>query len=142
MYAQALQQHLKVCCTVVWRGARSNACAPSPCTSSTAGTHILALQQRCSTPVLHMQNGPAYCEAFLTVLRNVTKEEAVQYMLALIDDMLAGESFGSAMPAHVRLGSSLPCHLIASWQYMDCRCHRRCLCMQCWVCLKVCLGSA
>ena len=56
--------------------------------------------------VLSMQNGPAYCEAFLTVLRNVTKEEAVQYMLALIDDMLAGESFGSALPAHMRLGPS------------------------------------
>ena len=37
-----------------------------------------------------MQNGPAYCEAFLNVLRNVTKEEAVQYVLALIDDMLSG----------------------------------------------------
>lgn len=35
------------------------------------------------------QNGPAYCEAFLNVLRNVTKEEAVQYVLALIDDMLS-----------------------------------------------------
>ena len=37
-----------------------------------------------------LQNGPAYCEAFLNVLRNVTKEEAVQYVLALIDDMLSG----------------------------------------------------
>lgn len=37
-----------------------------------------------------MQNGPAYCQAFLNVLRNVTKEEAVQYVLALIDDMLSG----------------------------------------------------
>ena len=38
-----------------------------------------------------MQNGPAYCQAFLNVLRNVTKEEAVQYVLALIDDMLSGK---------------------------------------------------
>lgn len=37
-----------------------------------------------------MQSGPAYCEAFLNVLRNVTKEEAVQYVLALIEDMLSG----------------------------------------------------
>lgn len=37
-----------------------------------------------------MQNGPAYCQAFLNVLRNVTKEEAVQYVLALIDDLLSG----------------------------------------------------
>ncbi|KAL3157490.1 hypothetical protein ABBQ32_011954 [Trebouxia sp. C0010 RCD-2024] len=35
------------------------------------------------------QNGPAYCQAFLNVLRNVTKEEAVQYVLALIDDLLS-----------------------------------------------------
>lgn len=40
--------------------------------------------------LLPVQNGPAYCEAFLNVLRNVTKEEAVQYVLALIDDMLSG----------------------------------------------------
>jgi V-type H+-transporting ATPase subunit H len=33
--------------------------------------------------------GPAICEAFLNVLRNVAKEETVQYVLALIDDMLA-----------------------------------------------------
>ena len=38
-----------------------------------------------------MQNGPAYCQAFLNVLRNVTKEEAVQYVLALINDMLSGK---------------------------------------------------
>ena len=39
---------------------------------------------------VYLQNGPAYCEAFLNVLRNVTKEEAVEYVLALIDDMLSG----------------------------------------------------
>ena len=42
---------------------------------------------------MNLQNGPAYCEAFLNVLRNVTKEEAVQYVLALINDMLSGMSY-------------------------------------------------
>lgn len=34
------------------------------------------------------ESGPAYVDAFLTVLRNVTKEEAVQYILALLVQML------------------------------------------------------
>ena len=37
-----------------------------------------------------MQAGPSYTEAFLTVLRNVTKEDTVQYVLALLDQLLAG----------------------------------------------------
>jgi hypothetical protein len=37
------------------------------------------------------QDGAAYLEAFLMVLRNVTKEETVQYVMALIDEMLSGE---------------------------------------------------
>ena len=52
-----------------------------------------------------LQNGPAYCEAFLNVLRNVTKEEAVQYVLALIDDMLSGthsNDHAALMPHHAR----------------------------------------
>lgn len=36
------------------------------------------------------QAGPAYTEAFLSVVRNVTKEDTVQYVLALLDDMLTG----------------------------------------------------
>ena len=39
-----------------------------------------------------LQAGPLYAEAFLTVLRNVTKEDTVQYVLALLDDMLSGKS--------------------------------------------------
>jgi len=35
------------------------------------------------------EDGAAYLEAFLMVLRNVTKEETVQYVMALIDEMLA-----------------------------------------------------
>jgi V-type H+-transporting ATPase subunit H len=34
------------------------------------------------------ESGPAYVDAFLTVLRNVTKEETVQYILALLLQML------------------------------------------------------
>jgi len=34
------------------------------------------------------ETGPAYVEAFLSVLRNVTKEETVQYVLALLLQML------------------------------------------------------
>lgn len=36
------------------------------------------------------QAGPSYIEAFLTVLKNVTKDETVQYVLALLEQMLAG----------------------------------------------------
>ncbi|CAK0784291.1 hypothetical protein CVIRNUC_007495 [Coccomyxa viridis] len=36
--------------------------------------------------------GPSYTEAFLTVLRNVTKEDTVQYVLALLDQLLAVDS--------------------------------------------------
>ena len=40
--------------------------------------------------MFHLQEGPAYTEAFLTVLRQVSKEEVVQYILALLDDMITG----------------------------------------------------
>eukprot|EP00882_Tetradesmus_deserticola_P003843 GHRQ01004066.1.p1 GENE.GHRQ01004066.1~~GHRQ01004066.1.p1 ORF type:complete len:495 (+),score=256.12 GHRQ01004066.1:223-1707(+) len=43
------------------------------------------------------ESGPAYIEAFLTVLRNVTKEETVQYILALLLQMLR------ANPARAKL---------------------------------------
>lgn len=36
--------------------------------------------------------GPAYMEAFLTVLKNVTKDETVQYVLALLEQTLAEDS--------------------------------------------------
>lgn len=44
-----------------------------------------------------LQEGPAYTEAFLTVLRQVSKEEVVQYILALLDDMITGEMFLDAL---------------------------------------------
>lgn len=38
-----------------------------------------------------MQDGPAYVETLLTVLRNVTKEETVQYVLAMLDEIITGK---------------------------------------------------
>ena len=40
---------------------------------------------------LVLQSGSSYVEAFLTVLKNVTKDETVQYVLALVEQLLAGE---------------------------------------------------
>ena len=37
------------------------------------------------------QNGAALIDALTTVLRNVTKEETVQYVLALLDDIVSSE---------------------------------------------------
>lgn len=37
------------------------------------------------------QAGASYIEAFLTVLKNVTKDETVQYVLALLEQTLAGQ---------------------------------------------------
>ena len=42
------------------------------------------------------QAGPAYAEAFLSVVRNVTKEDTVQYVLALLDDMLTGQQLSNS----------------------------------------------
>ncbi len=38
------------------------------------------------------QDGPACMETLLTVLRNVTKEETVQYVLALLDEIISGRA--------------------------------------------------
>ncbi|EFN53238.1 hypothetical protein CHLNCDRAFT_32265 [Chlorella variabilis] len=35
------------------------------------------------------ESGPSYVEAFLAVLKNVTKDETVQYVLAMVEEMLA-----------------------------------------------------
>ncbi|WIA28333.1 hypothetical protein OEZ86_010883 [Tetradesmus obliquus] len=43
------------------------------------------------------ESGPAYIEAFLTVLRNVTKEETVQYILALLLQMLRANPARAAL---------------------------------------------
>ncbi|GMH37353.1 hypothetical protein BSKO_05226 [Bryopsis sp. KO-2023] len=37
------------------------------------------------------QDGPAYVEAFMTVLRNTTKEQVVQYVLALLNAMVTSD---------------------------------------------------
>lgn len=38
-----------------------------------------------------LQDGPAYVRLFITILRDISKEETVEYVLALIDEMLAGK---------------------------------------------------
>ncbi|KAK9908193.1 hypothetical protein WJX75_004047 [Coccomyxa subellipsoidea] len=40
---------------------------------------------------LLQEEGPAYAEAFFNVLRSVTKEDTVQYVLAILDEMVAGD---------------------------------------------------
>jgi hypothetical protein len=52
-----------------------------------------------------LQSGPSYVEAFLTVLKNVTKDETVQYVLAMVEEMLAGALVLEG-EASVSLGSS------------------------------------
>lgn len=37
-----------------------------------------------------LQDGPAYVSVFVTVLQDIFKEETVEYVLALIDEMLTG----------------------------------------------------
>lgn len=38
-----------------------------------------------------LQDGPAYIRVFVHVLRDIFKEETVEYVLALVDEMLAGD---------------------------------------------------
>lgn len=37
------------------------------------------------------ESGPAFVEAFMTVLRNVTKEETTQYVLAMLDELMMAD---------------------------------------------------
>lgn len=41
-----------------------------------------------------MQDGPAYVRVFVSVLRNIFKEETVEYVLALTSEMLTGNVGG------------------------------------------------
>lgn len=36
------------------------------------------------------QDGPSYIHVFISILRDIQKEDTVEYVLALIDDMLTG----------------------------------------------------
>lgn len=51
------------------------------------------------SPSSFSQSGPSYIEAFLTVLKNVTKDETVQYVLAMVEETLAGGWPGGAFTA-------------------------------------------
>lgn len=38
-----------------------------------------------------LQDGPAYIRVFVSILRDILKEETLEYVLALIDEMLTGK---------------------------------------------------
>lgn len=38
-----------------------------------------------------LQDGPAYVHLFVSILRDIFKEETVEYVLALIYEMLSGK---------------------------------------------------
>lgn len=38
-----------------------------------------------------LQDGPSYIRVFVSILRDIFKEETVEYVLALIDEMLTGK---------------------------------------------------
>lgn len=37
-----------------------------------------------------LQDGPSYVRVFIRILRDIFKDDTVEYVLALIDEMLAG----------------------------------------------------
>lgn len=37
-----------------------------------------------------MQNGVSYVRVFVGILRDISKQETVEYMLAMVDEMLTG----------------------------------------------------
>lgn len=45
---------------------------------------------RIFVPELGMQNGVAYVKVFVGILRDISKQETVEYMLAMVDEMLTG----------------------------------------------------
>ncbi|KAL6321438.1 hypothetical protein AAG906_016537 [Vitis piasezkii] len=50
--------------------------------------------------VLLDDDGPAYVRVFVSILRDIFKEETVEYVLALIDEMLTGNKSKSAKLFH------------------------------------------
>ncbi|KAG5553336.1 hypothetical protein RHGRI_011266 [Rhododendron griersonianum] len=43
------------------------------------------------------QDGPAYVRVFVNILRDIFKEETVEYVLALIDEMLTANPKGARL---------------------------------------------
>lgn len=39
-----------------------------------------------------MQDGVSYIRVFVGIVRDISKQETVEYMLAMVDEMLAGNS--------------------------------------------------
>ncbi len=70
------------------------------------------------------QNGAALIDALTTVLRNVTKEETVQYVLALLDDVVSSEPLpfrASFAPSIWRAGRFSTAS--AAFRFHDCCAH-------------------
>ena len=61
------------------------------CSNGGSGSHAFCPPAR----TLDHQAGPSYVEAFLTVLKNVTKDETVQYVLAMLEAMIESKRFSS-----------------------------------------------
>ena len=54
--------------------------------SSTVKTYKLPI----FSDFLFLQEGPDYVRVFVNILRNINKDDTVEYVLALIDEMLTG----------------------------------------------------
>ena len=64
--------------------------------------------KRLMDKIIHtLQAGPSYVEAFVVVLRNVTKEDVVQYVLASLDDLISGTAMLSPREGQVCYFSAL-----------------------------------
>lgn len=64
-------------------------------TAMHASAHLPSPRARTCTPPARPgarapQRGEAYVELFVVILQNVNKEETVQYVLAMLDDLLVG----------------------------------------------------
>lgn len=53
------------------------------------------------------QDGPSYVRVFVRVLRDIFKEDTVEYVLALIDEMLAGNLLKLVVFFHLFVNSGI-----------------------------------
>jgi len=52
---------------------------------------LLSIGVESASSFVVWQDGPSYVRVFVRVLRDIFKEDTVEYVLALIDEMLAGK---------------------------------------------------
>lgn len=57
-----------------------------------------------------VQDGPAYIQTFMQVLRNVSKEDTVEYVLAMMDQLLTGQHEENLTAVHLPLCALLLIH--------------------------------